>query len=157
VRGGRWRSPVSSCISVAKSRARQKSPLSPLTFHHKNRLSSPSSPWPVRPQTTPPPTLTLPATPRYLPPPPPCPIFVYCYVPTVNKRSFNRYFPPITPSAAPPAFQIHPLDRAILPSSTPAAYRRLSRSVRCCCLSAGRQQWLLTARSLSPIFSAARA
>jgi hypothetical protein len=56
-----------------------------------------------------------------------------------------------------PVFKIHSLNRAVFPSSTPAAYHRLSRSVRCCCLSAGRQQWQLTARSLSPISSAARA
>ena len=95
----------------------------------KSTPHSPSSPRPQRPQTTTPPTPTLPATPRYLPPPPPCPIFEWCFVPTVIKRLFDHYFSPVIPSAAPPAFQIHPLDRAILPSSTPAAYHRLSRSI----------------------------
>ena len=119
----------------------------------KSTPHSPSSPCPLRPQTTTPPTPTLPATPRYLPPPPPCPIFEWCSVPTVFKRSFDRYFSPIIPSAAP---SINSLNRAVFPSSTPAAYHRLSRSVRCCCLSAGSQKWLLTARSLSPISSAAQ-
>jgi hypothetical protein len=73
--------------------------LSPLTL--KNRPHSPSSPCPIQPQTTPTATLPLPATPRCLPPPPPCPAFEYCHVPTVSKRSFNRYLSPTTPSASP--------------------------------------------------------
>ena len=83
----------------------------------KSTPHSPSSPRPVQPQTTTPPTLTLPATPRYLPPPSPCPIFEWCFVPTVIKRSFNRYFSPIVPSA------LH----QIMSSSPPRRQRRYRR------------------------------
>ena len=123
----------------------------------KSTPHSPSSPRPRQPQTTTPPTLTLPATrdtfrrrrrARFL-----------------NGASYQRLlsahltaiFHPSYHLQPHPSIQIHSLNRAVFPSSTPAAYHRLSRSVRCCCLSAGCQQWLLTARSLSPISSAARA